>query len=47
MKDLYTFDSTSTEARKTYEEVYDAYKRIFTDLNIPFAIVSTGCQSEV
>ncbi|CAG8617306.1 4319_t:CDS:2, partial [Racocetra persica] len=38
MKDLYTFDVTEEAALKTYEEVNEAYKKIFTRIGLPFAV---------
>ncbi|KAI8050248.1 hypothetical protein BDF22DRAFT_778060 [Syncephalis plumigaleata] len=38
MKDLYTFDVNVEAAERTYFDVVEAYKRIFTRLSIPFAI---------
>ncbi|CAG8527983.1 14724_t:CDS:2 [Cetraspora pellucida] len=38
MKDLYTFDVTEEAALKTYEEVNEAYKKIFTRIGLPFVI---------
>lgn len=36
MKDLYTFDETIEEAKKTYEEISKAYENIFTEMRLPF-----------
>ncbi|XP_076055064.1 prolyl-tRNA synthetase 2-like protein, mitochondrial isoform X2 [Oratosquilla oratoria] len=36
MKDLYTFDSSEAGAAETYEEVNNAYLRIFRKIGIPF-----------
>ncbi|CAG8747145.1 4506_t:CDS:2, partial [Dentiscutata erythropus] len=38
MKDLYTFDATEEAALKTYEEINEAYKKIFTRIGLPFAV---------
>ncbi|KAF9163194.1 hypothetical protein DFQ26_002851 [Actinomortierella ambigua] len=38
MKDLYTFDVSEEEARKTYDEVVEAYRRIMTRLGVPYAV---------
>ncbi|KAF9428956.1 hypothetical protein BGZ94_000351 [Podila epigama] len=38
MKDLYTFDVSSEEALKTYDEVVVAYKRILNRIGVPFAV---------
>lgn len=35
MKDLYTFDVTIEDARKTYEQVCGAYERIFARIGLP------------
>jgi len=40
MKDLYTFDRDMVEAKKTYEEVTEAYRNIFNRLGVPFAVVA-------
>jgi len=40
MKDLYTFDKDINDAKKTYEEVTQAYKNIFEKLEVPFVVVS-------
>jgi len=36
MKDLYTFDSSSQAAQQTYNEVSDAYGRIFDRIGVPY-----------
>lgn len=36
MKDLYTFDDSAEAAKKTYDEVIEAYHKIFQKLGIPF-----------
>lgn len=36
MKDLYTFDKTDTEAKKTYSLVRKAYSNLFDELNVPY-----------
>jgi len=38
MKDLYTFDKDEASALETYEEVREAYHRIFTRLGVNFAV---------
>ncbi|CAG8837217.1 38975_t:CDS:2, partial [Gigaspora margarita] len=38
MKDLYTFDTTEETALKTYEEVNEAYNKIFSRIGLPFVI---------
>ncbi|XP_055610124.1 probable proline--tRNA ligase, mitochondrial isoform X2 [Uranotaenia lowii] len=40
MKDLYTFDVGLAEARRTYEEVNEAYANIFNAIGVPFVRVS-------
>jgi prolyl-tRNA synthetase len=42
MKDLYTFDDSLTNAHKTYEEVNDAYLRIFNHIGVPYVKVEAG-----
>ncbi|XP_041358223.1 probable proline--tRNA ligase, mitochondrial isoform X2 [Gigantopelta aegis] len=39
MKDMYTFDSTETKAMETYEQVCEAYCRIFDTLKVPYVKV--------
>ncbi|CAG8492234.1 116_t:CDS:2 [Ambispora leptoticha] len=39
MKDLYTFDTSEETALQSYEQVLEAYKRIFGKIELPFAIV--------
>ena len=36
MKDLYTFDATEAEARKTYEAVREAYVAFLEDVHLPY-----------
>jgi len=36
MKDLYTFDETIEDARKTYESVSLAYDKVFQALGVPY-----------
>ena len=36
MKDLYTFDATEEQARKTYDEVRSAYVAFLEDLRLPY-----------
>ena len=36
MKDMYSFDISETEARKTFEEINTAYERIFDSLDLEF-----------
>ncbi|CAG8782846.1 20343_t:CDS:2, partial [Gigaspora rosea] len=38
MKDLYTFDTTEEAALETYEEVNEAYNKIFSRIGLPFVI---------
>ncbi|RHZ59311.1 hypothetical protein Glove_364g53 [Diversispora epigaea] len=45
MKDLYTFDTTEELALKTYEEIIEAYKKIFKNIGLPFSIVSINFNS--
>ncbi|KAI9104109.1 prolyl-tRNA synthetase [Phlyctochytrium arcticum] len=45
MKDLYTFDTSEAEARKTYEEVRAAYDRIFTQIGVPFVAANADSGS--
>jgi len=40
MKDLYTFDKTEEASMNTYNEVVDAYKRIFSRIGLPYVVVS-------
>lgn len=40
MKDLYTFDATEELAEATYNEVKEAYKRIFDRIGLPYLVVS-------
>jgi hypothetical protein len=39
MKDLYSFDNNVETAFETYEQVREAYKRIFTRIGVPFVVV--------
>ncbi|CAG8548583.1 5521_t:CDS:2 [Ambispora gerdemannii] len=39
MKDLYTFDTSEETALQSYEQVLEAYKRIFGKIGLPFVIV--------
>jgi len=39
MKDLYTFDKDIEDAKKTYEKVKGAYRKIFNRLGVPFVVV--------
>ena len=39
MKDLYTFDKDIVSARKTYDEISEAYKRIFDKIGVPYVVV--------
>ena len=36
MKDLYTFDADENSAKKTYEEVNEAYEKLLGNLGLPF-----------
>ncbi|XP_062561687.1 probable proline--tRNA ligase, mitochondrial isoform X2 [Armigeres subalbatus] len=36
MKDLYTFDVGLNEARRTYDQVNDAYRKLFDAVGVPF-----------
>lgn len=38
MKDLYTFDSSSVDALKTYESVRQAYNNLFDELKLPYLV---------
>lgn len=38
MKDLYTFDYSSSKALATYDKVRDAYVKIFKELKLPFLV---------
>lgn len=40
MKDLYTFDTTETEARSTYEAVRKAYVDFLTELRLPYLVAN-------
>ena len=39
MKDAYSFNATIESLDKSYDDMYEAYKRIFTRCGIPFVIV--------
>jgi prolyl-tRNA synthetase len=39
MKDAYSFHATVDSLNKTYDDMYEAYKRIFTRCGIPYVIV--------
>jgi len=39
MKDAYSFDATQADALKAYDQMYNAYKAIFTQLGLEFRIV--------
>jgi prolyl-tRNA synthetase len=39
MKDAYSFHATPDSLNKTYDDMYEAYKRIFTRCGIPYVIV--------
>uniref|UniRef100_A0A182SNU4 proline--tRNA ligase n=1 Tax=Anopheles maculatus TaxID=74869 RepID=A0A182SNU4_9DIPT len=43
MKDLYTFDIDRARCQETYEEVNEAYVRLFTEIGIPFVKVAGDC----
>jgi len=45
MQDLYTFDQDPEAARETYQEVSNAYRRIFTRLGVPFTVVQGDSSS--
>jgi prolyl-tRNA synthetase len=38
MNDLYTFDTTLDNARQTYQDVQEAYRRIFSRVGVPFYV---------
>jgi len=38
MKDLYTFDLTSTKALATYDQVREVYARLFDELKLPYLV---------
>ncbi|KAI7334224.1 prolyl-tRNA synthetase [Hortaea werneckii] len=40
MKDLYTFDTTESQARETYEVVRQAYVAFLTDLRLPYLVAN-------
>ncbi|OTA19527.1 hypothetical protein BTJ68_15332 [Hortaea werneckii EXF-2000] len=40
MKDLYTFDTTESQARETYEAVRQAYVAFLTDLRLPYLVAN-------
>ena len=39
MKDAYSFDLNTEDAKKTYDLVFNAYKKIFTELGVRFTTV--------
>ncbi|XP_050078593.1 probable proline--tRNA ligase, mitochondrial [Anopheles maculipalpis] len=43
MKDLYTFDVDRAHCQETYEEVNQAYDKLFTEIGIPFVKVAGDC----
>lgn len=45
MKDLYTFDRTVEEAHHTYVQVRDAYRRIFSQMGLDYAVVDADSGS--
>lgn len=45
MKDAYSFDRTQEAALKTYDVMYDAYRRIFTRLGLNFRAVNADTGS--
>lgn len=40
MKDLYTFDTTESDARQTYEKVRQAYSAFFDELRLPYLVAN-------
>lgn len=36
MKDLYTFDTNREASLRTYEQVNDAYFKLFSTIGVPF-----------
>jgi prolyl-tRNA synthetase len=40
MKDMYTFDTSLDNAKKTYDEVNEQYSKIFKHLEVPFVKIS-------
>jgi prolyl-tRNA synthetase len=38
MKDLYTFDYSSTLALETYHRVREVYARLFDELKLPYLV---------
>lgn len=40
MKDLYTFDASKEDAIASYDQVRQAYDRIFKRISLPFHVVS-------
>ncbi|NXM28058.1 SYPM protein, partial [Oxyruncus cristatus] len=45
MKDMYTFDASEEAARHTYDQVCDAYCRLFSRLGLPFVKVRAATGS--
>ena len=45
MKDAYSFDRTEKEAKKSYEKMYQAYKRIFESLGVRFVVAGADSGS--
>ena len=43
MKDLYTFDTDVEAAKETYNEIIDAYSKLFRDLGVPWRRVTADC----
>ena len=39
MKDAYSFHADVQSLNKTYDDMYEAYKKIFTRCGLPFVIV--------
>lgn len=39
MKDLYTFDASEMAAQVSYEQVKNAYRRIFGRIGLPYLMV--------
>ena len=42
MKDLYTFDLTTSEAVETYRQVSGAYRAFFAELKLPYLIAEAS-----
>lgn len=38
MKDMYSFDKSQAEARKTYQQVQQAYNNLFKDIGVPIVV---------